>query len=198
MAPEEYLKLTPKAQRSYALKYQNSQPESNHNTIYNILTAVSSFLEYHDAPIKWRRSRIRQRPDVSSHVFSNGDLSRMFAVGNVKEKSIISLACSLGWEMSGFLQLKRDNLRDLIDRAKDTGEQYIYFKSIRQKTGALRLGVLNPLAVEWLDKWLKASKNSKPRPRKNQVGARRSIVSDVYDIRDDAVNMMLKLSLIHI
>ena len=195
LAPEEYLKLSPKSQRSYALKYQNEQPEANRNTIYNVLTAVSSFLEYHDQPINWRRSRVRQRPDVSSHVFSNGDLSRMFAVADTRDKAVLSLSCSLGWEMSGVLGLKRKTVSELIDRAKETGEQFIYFKNIRNKTGVVRLGVINPLAVEWVSKWLKLSDNKSPRARKERHATdhvRPLPFSDIFDMGEDAFNRMLK------
>ena len=118
MTPEEYLKLPSKRQRALALKFQNEQPDKNPNTVYSVLTAVGSFLDYHDKPIRWKRARVKPMPDVSSHVFSNGDLEKMFQIGNIKEKCMLALATSLGWEIRGVLKLKRKTLRDLIDRAK--------------------------------------------------------------------------------
>ena len=186
--PEELLKLTPKHSRTLALRFQNEQPDMPNNTVLSHLTAVGSFLDYHDKPIKWKRARVKPRPDVSSHVYSNGDLSKMFQVGDVKDKAMLALATSLGWEISGFVKLKRKTLQDLIDRAKENGEHFIYFKNIRQKTGVLRLGVLNPLAVEWLDKWLKTSGTHKVRKREKV-----NPVSDIFNLTDRGIQNRLKI-----
>jgi hypothetical protein len=192
MTPEEYLNLPSKRQRTLALKFQNEQPDKNPNTIYSVLTAVGSFVDHHDKPIRWKRARVKPRPDVSSHVFSNGDLEKMFQIGNVKEKGMLALATSLGWEIRGVLKLKRKTLRDLIDRAKDTGQKFVYFKNVREKTGAQRLGILNPLAIEWVDKWLQQSENMKPMKRKHDREARINIVSEVFDLTGEGFNIMLK------
>ena len=190
--PEEYLNLPPKRQRALALKFQNEQPDQNPNTLYSVLTAVGSFLDYHDMPIRWKRARVKPRPDITSHVFSNGDLHKMFQIGNVKEKALLSLATSLGWEIRGILQLKRKQLRDLIDRAYANAEKFVYFRNIRSKTGAQRLGVLNPLALKWIDAWLKESENTKPMKRSHNREARINLISEVFDMTQDGINIMLK------
>lgn len=188
ITPEELLKLTQKQTRTLALRFQNEQPDMPNNTVLSHLTAVGSFLDFYDKPIKWKRARVKPRPDVSSHVYSNGDLSRMFQVGDVRDKAMLALATSLGWEISGFVKLKRKTLQDLIDRAKENGEQFIYFKNIRQKTGVLRLGVLNPLAVEWLDKWLKTSRTHKIRKREKV-----NPVSGIFNLTDRGIQNRLKI-----
>ena len=188
ITPEELLKLTPKETRTLALRFQNEQPDMPNNTVLSHLTAVGSFLDFHDKPIKWKRSRVKPRPDISSHVYSNGDLSRMFQVGDVRDKAMLSLATSLGWEISGFVNLKRKTIQDLINRAKENNEHFIYFKNIRHKTGALRLGVLNPLAIEWLDKWLKiSSDNTKQKPEKVNP------VSNIFLLTDRGIQNRLKI-----
>ena len=193
MELEDFLKLTTKEQRHICLIYQNENMETiSHNSINTVLTAVSSFLEYMEKPINWKRSRIKSRPDLSSHVFSNGDLSKMFAVGNTKEKALLALSTSLGWEISSILRLKRKTLRQHIDRAKANGQKFIYFNSIRRKTGALRLGVLNPLSIEWMDKWLNESENMKPRKRDPKRESKVNVISEIFDITALGVNKMLK------
>ena len=67
---------------------------------------------------------MKPRADTTSHVFSNGDLSKMFQVADVKGKAILALATSLGWEISGFISLKRKTLQDIIDRAKETEQKF--------------------------------------------------------------------------
>ena len=193
MELEDFLKLTTKEQRHLCLLYQNENMETmSHNSINTVLTAVSSFLEYMEKPINWKRSRIKSRPDLSSHVFSNGDLSKMFAVGNTKEKALLALSTSLGWEISSILRLKRKTLRQHIDRAKANGQKFIYFNNIRRKTGALRLGVMNPLAIEWVDKWLVESENYKPRKRDPNRESKVNMISEVFDVTALGVNKMLK------
>ncbi len=191
LSPEELLEHPPRKQRNLALRFQNEQSEMNPNTIISHLTAVASFLDHYDMPINWKRSRVRPRPDVTSHVFTNGDLHKMFEIADTKQKCMLALACSLGWEVRGFATLKRESLRRLIERAKDTGEQFVYFRNVRQKTGALRLGVLNPLALEWTEKWLKIRKEKPRRQRKHQPD-RIKPVSDIFDMTSDGINMMLK------
>jgi len=189
---EDFLKLDSRKQRHLALRFQNEQPEENPNTIYSVLTAIASFLDYYDKPIRWKRARIKPRPDLSSHVFSNGDLSKMFQIGNVKEKAMLTLSTSLGWEINGILRLKRKVLRDHIDRAREVGEKFVYFKNLRQKTGVQRLGVLNPLAIEWVDRWLKESEHMKPMKRKHDREARINIVSEIFDMTAEGFNIMLR------
>jgi hypothetical protein len=94
---------------------------------------------------------------LTSHVFTNGELSRLFDIGTTEEKAILATFCSLGWEVSSLLELKRAFIESKINQAKDEGKDFIYFQSQRPKTGALRLGVLNPLAIEWLSKHLQQS-----------------------------------------
>ena len=193
MELEDFLKLTTKEQRHLCLLYQNDNYDTlNHNSINATLTAVSSLLDYMDRPINWKRSRIQPRPDVTSHVFSNGDLTKMFQVGNTKEKALLALSTSLIWEISSILRLKRKALRDMIERAKANGQRFIYFRNVRRKTGALRLGVLNPLAIEWIDKWLVESEDYKPRKRDLKRESKVNVISEIFDITAIGVNKMLK------
>lgn len=191
LSPEELLEQPPRKQRNLALRFQNEQPEMNPNTIISHLTAVASFLDHYDMPINWKRSRVKPRPDVTSHVFTNGDLYKMFEIADTKQKCMLTLACSLGWEVRGYATLKQETLRKLIERAKDTGEKFVYFRNVRQKTGVSRLGVLNPLALEWTEKWLKIRKEKPRRQRKQQLD-RIKPVSDIFDMTSEGINRMLK------
>jgi integrase len=162
---ETFLALDAKAMRHEALKFQSFLAERTTkrnglmtaNSIISALTALGSFCTFNDKKLNLRGKRLRTRIDLSSHVFTNGELSRLFDIGSVEEKAILSTFCSLGWEVSSLLELKRPFIESLLKQAKDEGKQFIYFQSQRPKTGALRLGVLNPLAIEWLGKWLEQS-----------------------------------------
>jgi len=162
---ETFLSLEPKAMRHEALKFQSFLAERltkrkalmTANSIISALTALGSFCTFNDKALNLRGKRLQTRIDVSSHVFTNGELSRLFDIAGVEEKAILATFCSLGWEVSSLLQLKRPFIESLIKQAKEEDKNFIFFQSQRPKTGALRLGVLNPLAIEWLSKWLEQS-----------------------------------------
>jgi len=162
---ETFLSLDPKAMRHEALKFQSFLAERltkrkalmTANSIISALTALGSFCTFNDKTLNLRGKRLRTRIDLSSHVFTNGELSRLFDIASVEEKAILATFCSLGWEVSSLLELKRSFIESAIKQAKEEGKEFIFFQSQRPKTGALRLGVLNPLAIEWLTKWLEQS-----------------------------------------
>ena len=90
MTPEELLELSPREARELALTYQNENKQLSNNTILGRITAIASFMDHFDKTINWKRNtKVRPCPDVKSHVFSNGDLNRMFAVGNTRDKCLI-------------------------------------------------------------------------------------------------------------
>jgi hypothetical protein len=189
---EDFLKLDSKAARHLLLKYQNEHSDTPANTVNNVMTPMCSFLAFLDKPINLRGKRLASTPDLDSHVFTNGDLTRMFAIGNVKEKAFLSLGASLGWEISAVLEFDRKTLQSLVDRAKAEDKQFIYFRSIRKKTGALRLGVLNPLALEWTEKYLKELPTKKLRKRKERHATKDRPLSDVFDMGEEGANLILK------
>ena len=111
MTPQQLLELSSKEARTLCLKFQNENTEMANNSKLATLTAVSSFFDHHDKPIRWKKnSKVRPRPDISSHAFSNGDLSKMFNTSDIRDKALLSLAVSLGWEIDGFLDLKKDRI----------------------------------------------------------------------------------------
>ena len=186
MTPEQLLEMTPQEARELCLIYQNESRHLSNNAILSRMTAVSSFLDYNDKPITWKRNtKVSPRPDVTSHVFSNGDLSRMFEVGDIQEKALLSLACSLGWEISSFTDFNREILSKLLERQKETKEPFVYFKQIREKTGQPRLGILNPSAIEWCNKWLKISENQEIQQTKMKT-------SDIFNLTERGIVRRVK------
>ena len=187
MSAGELLELSPKEARELCLVYQSENRHLSNNSILGRMTAVSSFMDYNDKPIIWKRGqKVRPRPDVTSHVFSNGDLSRMFAVGDLRDKAMLALATSLGWEISSFTDLSRETLRQHLERAEETKEQFIYFQVIREKTGQPRLGVLNPCAIEWCTKWMKLSENQELHQNKMRT-------SDIFNLSEIAIYKRIKV-----
>jgi hypothetical protein len=141
-------------------------------------------------PLNLKGKTLRVQMDISSHTFTNGDLAKMFDVGGIKDKALLALATSLGWEISAVLGLKRDYVESLIAKAKSEDQQFYYFLSQREKTGAPRLGVLNPLVLEWLPKWFIESDRYQKRNRiknpKREYG-----VSDIFDVNENSANRIV-------
>ena len=198
MTPEELKDKTPKEARTLALRYQNENRDLANNTLLGRLTAVASFMEFYEKPISWRqKTRVEPRPDIRSHIFTNGDLSRMFEVGNVRDKALLALASSLGWEISGFVNLKRKKLKKLLENAQDNEIEFIYFRDIRQKTGVSRVGCLNPLAIQWCTKYLKLTEDTQKRARTPKKENPRTLtaqqqVSDIFDLTGDGIHVSLR------
>ena len=88
--------MEPKEARTLALRYQNENTDLSNNTLLGRLTAVASFMDHYDKPINWKRgTRVSPRLDTKSHVYTNGDLSKMFEVADTRDKAILALASSL-------------------------------------------------------------------------------------------------------
>ena len=189
---EEFLELSEREKRHVALRYQSEKiNELSANSIAMTMGTINSFLDYYDQKISFKGKIVKKRIDLNSHVLTNGDLSKIFMIGNTKEKAFISLISSLGWEVNAVIQLKRKTLRGYIERAKCEGKKYFYFLNQRQKTGCVRLGVLNPLALKWVEKWLDESKN-KPLRRRKPNRNKAIYVSDVFDISSNGCNLLLQ------
>ncbi|MHA2407646.1 MAG: hypothetical protein ACXACA_04690 [Candidatus Ranarchaeia archaeon] len=188
---DAFLKLPSNEKRHVAILYQNARKgKFSPNSINGTLGALNSFLDMHDMKINFKGKRVRRTMDLNSHNFSNSDLAKMFELGNTKEKALLALAVSLGWEVSAVLGLERKRLQSYVNRAKEEGAKYFYFTDQRSKTGVPRLGILNPLALEWLEKWLWESRDIPLRKRWG-TETRDRVVSDVFDITAEGANKIL-------
>ena len=153
---QDFAKVDPKAMAHELLFYQShlQQHGTSANTIRIAVTAIRSYCEYLDKPLRLKNKIVKSEIDTSSHVFENGDLTAMFNVGDTKEKAILATMASLGWECEGVLELKREFIEQQLAIATSAGAKFVFFNAQRGKTHALRYGILNPLAIEWIQKWL--------------------------------------------
>lgn len=164
---EDLEKSTPKEIKHSLLLYQTKEVERGkkegkkvNNSVLSIITTVRSFCAELEKPLKFRKGQlIDPLKDHDSHVFSNGDLKRLFEVGDTREKALISTSTSLGWEISQFLELNRKIINDLIAHAKQNNEKFVFHESQREKTGEERFFILNPLAITWLEKYEETRKD---------------------------------------
>jgi hypothetical protein len=189
---ETYMTLPNKEKRHIALVFQNTF-KGKDNTVNGILTALSSFLTYMDTPIVWKGKRKKIQPDTTSHEYTTDDFRRMFNAADTKGKALLALGTSLGWEISAVLEIDREQMKNLIAKAKSEHNEFYYFPSIRKKTGALRLGVLNPLAIECMDKYLTETEGKKLRLRnRNSNSLTYNPLSNLFDITQTSINKYLR------
>jgi hypothetical protein len=189
---ETLLALTSKERRHVAILFQNQYPGKVNGNLSRT-TALSSFLSYMDVPINWKGKRLKAQPDTTCHKFTKEDLSRMFQVADTKGKAMLALGTSLGWEITPVLELDREFLKKVIAKAKSEKSEYFYFDTFRPKTGALRFGVLNPLALHWMDKYLTESEGKQPRKRRaTEKRMRLKPMSNIFNLTAAGVNTYIR------
>ena len=160
--PEQLSKLTVKDMKHLLLQFQADQKKKKvpNNSIISQITAVRSFFAYLEKPIKFRRGQLlKQAMATGYHKFSNGDLGRMYNSGNAFDKALLAVGTSLGWEISAILDIERGDFERYVRRAREQGKEFFSFESQREKTGARRFGILNPLALEALERYFAVSKD---------------------------------------
>jgi len=175
---KDLIKLSSKECKHQILQYQSEMKASGkpNNSILSVITSVRALFKYLEKPLAFGRGRLVSLQEAQNkHSFSNGDLKTMFEVSDTRGKALIALGCSLGWAISDTMALQRSKVETMLERAKDNGDKFIFFKRARIKTNAKALGILNPLAIEWLTKWLKIHKGSK-----------------LFDITDSQINRALQ------
>lgn len=163
---EKIKNMDTKELKKLLLKYQadETEKETKNNGFLNIIMTVRSYLISLDKPLKFRKSQLaKSEPDNDSHMFTNGDLKLLFDVGNTEEKAILATATSQGWEVSAFLDQERDIIEKRLAHAIQDTEKFIFFRNTRKKTGVARFCVLNPLAIEWLTRYLATRKDQDTR-----------------------------------
>ena len=161
------------------LNFQRKEVEkgTKNNGVLSIITAIRSYLISIDKTVDFRKGQlVNLEADNSSHIFVNGDLKLMFDVASTFEKALLSTAVSQGWEISSFLEQDRKVVESRLAHAVQNGDKFIFFNNTRQKTGVARFCVLNPLAIQWLSKYLAVRKDNSPL---------------LFDITQDGVQKML-------
>jgi hypothetical protein len=176
---EDFSNLTPKEMKHIVLAYRAKSEKEGmpQNSILAHICSVRSYCVSIDKPLMFKKNALgKVQADTDSHVFSNGDLKGLFEIGNTFEKALISTAVSLGWEISSVLELDRVKIKAKLEHGKQNNEQFVFFEDTRAKTLESRFAVLNPLAIEWLTKYLDSSEDSEK----------------LFPITEDGVNKLLK------
>jgi integrase len=209
---EEFSKLSNKEMKHLVLEYRAKSEKEGipQNTILSRICSVRSFCAYIEKPLVFKQNQLgKVQADTDSHVFSNGDLRGLFEIGNTFEKALIATSVSLGWEISSILNLERAKIRAKIEHGKQSNEQFIFFEDTRGKTGEKRFAVLNPLAIEWLNKYFEVSDEEIKKRKANRLDEEfnegktekdlkiydegtENMEKCLFPISEDGINKMLK------
>lgn len=88
--------------------------------------------------------------------FQQSDLRKMFYYGDTTEKALLSLAVSYGQGSNEFLNLECEQLRRIIEEARDKGLDFImWMGKTRGKTSIQPRSFLTPEAIESVSEYLK-------------------------------------------
>jgi hypothetical protein len=164
-------------------EYRNpkTQEPIKPNTARAILTSVRAFYSSQKEPIRNLKSKlVKSEIAKGEHVFSVQDLRMMYAIGDTRDKAILSVSCSLGWEISAILDLEKDFIENLVKRAKSQNEDFIGFDFQREKTHSVQYGILTPLAIFSLEQYLTKLNKENPKQKK------------LFDLSEVALNEVLR------
>lgn len=177
---EDLAELSPKEAKHEILLFQKAMVDKgiSNNSILSYISATKNFLgsDAVGKTISFRKGQLVVQQEAEGyHNYSNGDLAAMFNVASVQYKALISLACSSGFSIAQLLKLDKDFIKAHLDRAKANNEQFVFITQIRRKKNVKALLVINPLAVEWLTKWIAQNSEQK-----------------LFTVGEDAVLVMIK------
>jgi len=120
------------------------------NSARVLCLGIMQLFRFFEMPVKIERQSKVTRTVVTTRDFplSPNHLKRMYAVADLRERAIISLAKDLGWRIGDFIKIRRDELPDLNQ------EPPILFEKITQKEDVLAKSFLSGEMVELLKVYL--------------------------------------------
>lgn len=125
------------------------------NAVRSTVNAVRAFYTSQCETVKGLKKKILSvQKAKGEHAFSISDLQKIWHISDTRDKAIISVGCSLGWEASAFLNMERPFFESLVKRARSEDLEFIAFEWQREKTGAEQYGILTPCALDSLERWL--------------------------------------------
>jgi site-specific recombinase XerD len=100
-----------------------------------------------------RRKIAKAKSAKGEHEFTRDELAKMFYIGDVRAKAILSTGVSLGFAIQDFSELKREQIESLVDKSINEKIDFIGFDYERGKTGVESRSHLTPEAVNSLKAW---------------------------------------------
>jgi uncharacterized coiled-coil protein SlyX len=158
---ENYKRSKDKAEWSKAIglkviAYYNHRLNEGYstNTVRAEISTVRAFCRDNCTTLILPRRKIaKAKASTNEHEFTREDLSKMFNVGDPREKAIVATAISLGFAVEDFSELQRDLIENLVNKAIAEKIDFIGFNYERKKTGVHSRSHLTPESVQSLKAW---------------------------------------------
>lgn len=183
-SPSELVKTFDKnTTKSLVLQYQNfllNEKGLNQNSTRTYVNSVRAFYSSQCEPLRLKGKIVKVQLPTNEHTFSTQDLRTMYSVGDLRDKAMLSLSCSLGWESSAFLNIEKSFIKALIARARANSEEFIAFDWQRKKTDSVQYGILTPMALFSCEQYI--AKLDKEAPNQEKL----------FDIGENGLNKSLK------
>jgi len=162
--PQELVdEFNQKDTRHQILAFQKVMTEKGFstNSVRSYVNSVRAFYSSQCETVKNLKRRIVSAEMAKGqHVFSLQDLQSTFHIANTLEKALLACGVSLGWEASAIRDMDRNYFESLVKRAKSQKQDFISFDWQREKTGARQFGILSPLALNSLERYLEKTKDA--------------------------------------
>jgi len=143
------------------------------NTARAEVSTIRAFCRDNCTTLLLPRKKIAKAKEAhGEHEFSREELSKMFYVGDVRSKAILSTAISLGFAVEDFSELPRQLIESLAKKATEEKIDFIGFDYERGKTGVSSRSHLTPEARDSLKAWFEYSdkkRESEGKPKSEWV-----------------------------
>jgi len=141
------------------------------NTARSYVSSARAFCRDKCQTLIIQRKRI-SKPKAASgeHEFSRTELSKMYHIADVRDKAILATSVSLGFSVEDFVELPREQIESLVNKAISEKNDFIGFDFERGKTGVVSRSHLTPEARDSLKAWFeyvdkKRESEGKPKAR---------------------------------
>lgn len=149
------------------------------NTVRSYVSQIKTFYRSQASPVNDLKTLPPQLATME-HTFSTEDLRKMWHVADTRNKALLSVGCSLGWDINLILNMDKKYFRGLVKRARSEHQDFISFDWNRAKTGERIFGVLTPIALDSLERWIQKLEADGDKSEK------------LWNITDAGTNLMLK------
>lgn len=124
------------------------------NTARSYVSSIRAFARDTCQPLIIQHKRIAKPERAKNeHEFTREELAKMYHVGDVRDKAILSCAVSLGFSVEDFSELDRAQIESLVNKASAEKIDFIGFDTQRGKTRVESRSHLTPEARDSLKEW---------------------------------------------
>ena len=119
------------------------------NSCRTISMGILTFYTNYCQPIPKVSKNMHVEIPTYQHCFTQQELTKMFNLGDLEEKTMLSLAINLGLSTLDFLTLETEKLLNEVNKAKQNNEDFhVFLGSPRHKTSLQPIHVLIPETIQ--------------------------------------------------